>query len=221
MGKIELQKKAQDLRMQGFSIKTIEKKLNISRSSASLWTREVRLTPAQLKKLYMSKRTGALRGCLIAANNKKEKTCAAIMDANAIAIHEIGSLSRRDKCIAGIALYLGEGDKSGRNVAFCNADPKAIQFMMGWFRETCIVKEERFRLSLYLHDNLDENNAKIYWSGITNLPLTSFRKSYIVKNNLNRLRKTKHMHGILRITISDANLYRRIMGLISAVFRIY
>lgn len=220
-GKIALQEKARYLREQGFSIKEIEKKLNISRSSASLWVRGVQLSAQQIKKLYANKRTGALRGCFVAAAKKKEKTKIAISSANDLALGEIGGLSRRDRCIAGIALYLGEGDKSGRNVAFCNAGPKVLRFIMGWFRETCGVAENKFRLSLYLHDNLNENNAKRYWSKVTELPIASFRKSYIVKNNPNRLRKAKHIYGIIRITISDAALYRRIMGLISAVFSIY
>lgn len=218
MGKVALQERACDLRRRGFSIKAIEKELGISRSSASLWAREVTLTVKQIDKLYANKRTGALRGCFVAAVKKKEKTKVAISGANEAAAREIGVLSKRDRCIAGIALYLGEGDKSGRNVAFCNADPKAIRFMMGWFRETCGVDEDRFRISLHLHDNLDEDVAKDYWARVTGLPLASFRKSYIVKNNPDRFRKTKHMHGIIRITVSDANLYRRIMGLISAVF---
>ena len=221
MGKVALQEKACNLRRQGFSIKAIEKELGISRSSASLWTREVILTARQIDRLYANKRTGVLRGCFVAAIRKKEKTKAFISGANEAATREIGVLSKRDRCIAGIALYLGEGDKSGRNVAFCNADPGAIRFMMGWFREICGVQEGRFRLSLHLHDNLDECMAKNYWVGVTGLPLTSFRKSYIVRNNPNRLRKTKHVYGIIRITVSDANLYRRIMGLISAVFPIY
>jgi transcriptional regulator with XRE-family HTH domain len=221
MGKIALQEKARDLRKRGFSIKAIEKELGISRSSASLWTRDVELTSDQLKSLYADKRTGAWRGCVIAARKKKEATEIAVREAGYRGNREVGKLSKRDRLMAGIALYLGEGDKSGRNVAFCNADPRAIRFMMRWFREVCAVAEERFRLSLYLHDNLDEKIAKKYWSTVTDLPLTSFRKSYIVKNNPNRLRKTKHVYGIVRITVSDAALYRRIMGLISGVFGIY
>lgn len=221
MGKIALQEKARDLRQRGFSIKEIEKRLGISRSSASIWTRDIVLTKKQIDKLYADKRTGALRGCAVAALKKKEKTRIAVSAAEYEGMHEIGALSKRDRCIAGIALYLGEGDKSGRNVAFCNADPKAISFIMRWFREVCGVAESRFRLALHLHDNLSEDDAKKYWSRVTGLPISSFRKSYIVKNNPSRLRKTKHMHGIIRITISDAALYRKIMGLISAVFGIY
>ena len=55
MGKIALQEKARDLRRRGFSIKAIEKQLSISRSSASIWTRDVVLTKKQIDKLYTNK----------------------------------------------------------------------------------------------------------------------------------------------------------------------
>jgi len=51
-----------------------------------------------------------------------------------------------------------------------------------------------------------------------NLPLTQFRKSYIVKNNPKRFRKAKNINGVLRISISDVNLHRKIMGWIEGIF---
>jgi len=69
-GKLDLKLKAQKLRKRGLSVKEIEKKLKVSRSSVSLWIREVKLTKKQLKKLYLNKKTGQLKGSIIAAMNK-------------------------------------------------------------------------------------------------------------------------------------------------------
>ena len=51
-GKLDLKLKAQDLRSKGLSVKDIEKKLGISRSSASIWVRDISLTKEQINKLY-------------------------------------------------------------------------------------------------------------------------------------------------------------------------
>ena len=134
-------------------------------------------------------------------------------------IKEIGILSKRDKFIAGVAMYFAEGAKGDKNVSFTNTDPKAIKFIVGWLRNFCNVPKMKFRASLYLHDNLNEKKAKQFWSKLTKIPLGQFRKSYIVRNNPNRLRKVRHIYGVLKITVSNANLHRKIMGWISGVFK--
>jgi len=217
-GKLNLKLKARELRKKGVSVKQIQKKLKVSRSSVSLWVRDVKLTKKQLEKLYLNKRTGALRGCIIAAMNKirtREKLTKALLKEG---IREVGKISERDKFMVGIAMYFAEGEKADKNVGFSNSDPRAIKFMADWFRRFCSVPEGKFRCSLYLYNNLSEKKAKIFWSKLTGISLLQFTKSYIVKNNPNRFRKTKHEYGVLRITISNVNLHRKIMGQIMGIF---
>lgn len=219
VGKLELKLKAQALRKNGLSVKEIQKRLRVSKSSVSLWVRNIKLTKKQLKKLYLNKKSGGLKGSIIAAMNKikfREQLTEKLIEEGK---KEIGSLSKRDKFIAGVAMYFAEGTKGDKNVSFSNTDPKAIKFMVGWFRKFCNVPEKKFRASLYLHDNLNEKKAKQFWSELTRISLDQFRKSYIVKNNPNRLRKVRHIYGVLKITVSNANLHRKIMGWISGVFK--
>jgi len=219
-GKLELKLQARDLRKKGLSVKEIQKRLKVSKSSVSLWVRDIKLTKKQLKKLYLnSSRTGALKGSIIAAMNKiraREELTRKLLKEG---MKEIGTLSKRDKFITGVAMYFAEGSKGDKNVSFSNTDPKAIKFMVGWLRNFCNVPEKKFRASLYLHDNLNERRAKQFWSKLTKIPLDQFRKSYIVRNNPNRLRKVRHIYGVLKITVSNANLHRKIMGWISGVFK--
>lgn len=74
------------------------------------------------------------------------------------------------------------------------------------------------RCNIFLHDNLNESNANRFWKNILNIENSQFKKSYIVKNNPNRLRKTKHKYGICRITVSRVVILRQILGWIKAVF---
>lgn len=219
VGKLDLKLRAQKLRKNGLSVKEIEKELRVSRSSVSLWVRDIKLTDKQLKKLYLNRNTGRLKGSIIAAMNKirtREKLTEKLLQEG---VDEIGNLSKRDRFIAGVSLYFAEGSKSDRSVSFSNSDPLAIKFMVDWFRCFCNVPESKFRINIYIHDNLDEMKAKKFWSRLTNISLDQFGKSYIVKNNPNRLRKTKHINGILRITVSNANLHRKIMGWIAGLLQ--
>ena len=129
-GKLELKSKARKLRTRGLSIKEIEKKLKVSRSSVSLWVRDVKLTKKQIEKLYVNKKTGSLKGSYIAAINKikrkKELTKTMMEDGE----KEVGNISNRDKFITGIAMYFAEGTKNSNNVSFSNSDPRSIKFMV-------------------------------------------------------------------------------------------
>ncbi|MDP2664199.1 MAG: hypothetical protein Q8P08_02060, partial [bacterium] len=69
-GKIELKLNAQSLRGKGLSVTDIQKRLKVSRSSVSLWVRDVKLTKKQIDRLYRNKKTGGLKGSFIAARNK-------------------------------------------------------------------------------------------------------------------------------------------------------
>jgi len=218
-GKLELKLKAKELRKKGLSIKEIQKKLKVSRSSVSLWVRDVELSKKQIEKLYLNKKTGALKGSIIAARNKIQKREKLTERLTQKGIKDIGKLSKRDRFITGVALYFAEGNKNDSNVVFSNTDPLAIVFMVNWLREICRVPEEKFRGALYIHDNLNEKKAKRFWSNLTEIPLHQFTKTYIVKNNPNRLRKTRHIYGVFRVTVSDVNLHRKIMGWIAGVLK--
>jgi transcriptional regulator with XRE-family HTH domain len=218
-GKLELKRKARFLRKKGLSIKEIEKKLKVSRSSISLWVRDIELSNQQIKYLYASKKTGALKGSIIAARNKKKEREKLVYRLLKEGEEQVGKISKRDRFIAGISLYYGEGGKTDGQVSFTNSDPYAIKFMVNWLREFYSISENRIRGSLYVHDNLDKDKAEKYWSRITKIPLKQFTKAYIVRNNPKRLRKVKNQHGVFRIKISDANLHRETMGLISGLFK--
>ena len=73
VGKLKLRLKSREFRKKGLSIKEIQKRLGVSRSSVSLWVRDIKLSKKQFEKLYLNKRTGALKGSVVAAINKVKK----------------------------------------------------------------------------------------------------------------------------------------------------
>ena len=219
-GKLDLRFKARGLREKGLSTKEIEKVLGVSRSSVSIWVRDVLLTDEQIDKLYRNKRTGALKGSYVASLNKIRKSEELTKKLKEEGEGEVGKISKREFFLIGVAMYFAEGNKSGRNVAFSNSDSRAIKFMTDWFLNECGVPENKLRCDLYIHDNLNEKEAKKYWSKLTDIPIEQVRKSYVVKNNKNRLRKVRHIYGVLRVGVSNANLHRKIMGWISGIFSV-
>ncbi|MEX1014297.1 MAG: helix-turn-helix domain-containing protein [Candidatus Paceibacterota bacterium] len=216
-GKLKEKRQAIKLRKQGLTYSEIKEKINVSKNSISRWCRDIELSDNKLKRIYGKTKKGGLKGSVIAAKNKRRRTKKKIEELTKKGIKDIGNISRRDFFISGVMLYAGEGTKTDGKVSFSNADPLLIKFMIRWFRMFCPINEKKFRAQLYIHDDLDEGNSKKYWSNLTNIPLNQFHKSYIVKNNPNRLHKNIHEFGVLKIAFNDVRIHRRLMGWIKGV----
>jgi len=177
------------LRGQGLSYNKKKKRAPVTKSALSLWCRNVILTPGQLEKLKQRRLKGAERGRFIGAKrqqqNRIERTKKLLQEGK----KEVGKLNKRDKFIAGIGLYLGDGLKGDKSIGFSNSNPTIIKFMISWFREFCRIPEEKFRGQIWIHSNQDEHEARKYWSKIINIPLSQIQKSYIAKNKKQKNKK--------------------------------
>jgi len=219
-GYLKLKQKAITLRKKGLSVRNIQKELKVSKSSVSIWTRDVKLTKKQLLRLYKNKLNGRIKGSFINAKKQQEERIRKTLELHRIGMQEVGKLSKRDKFIIGIALYSGEGTKSDRNCGFANSDPSLIKFMAYWFREFCKVQESKLRGSLWLHDNLDQVKAEKFWSKLTKIPLKQFQKTYIVEQKRRNIRKNIHEYGVFSIRFTDATIHRKIMGWIKGILNV-
>lgn len=65
MSKLNLQKQALKLRLRGGSIRDIAMKLEVSKSSVSLWCRKIKLTELQIKRMTKAKSKAIRRGKLM------------------------------------------------------------------------------------------------------------------------------------------------------------
>jgi len=218
-GKLSEKLLAQKLRKKGYSYKEILKRINVSKSTISLWCRDIALSPTQALRLSKKKLQGAAKGRIIGAKKQQQRRLAETKELLKKGRSEVGRMTKRDRFIAGIALYAAEGTKQDGRVDFSNTDPKLIKFMMSWFREFCRIKEEKFRGSIWIHENRNEARAKRFWSRTTGIPLKQFHKSYIAENKTSskKIRKHIHKYGVFGIRLVDVKAHRRIMGWISGV----
>ena len=148
-GKVEAQAQARSLRAQGLTLLDIATALAVSKSSVSLWVRDVEFTPSP-------RRTGAQRRPHPAHEAKLRQ----IEELNAEGVARIGVLSDEAFLVAGVALYAGEGAKRDHEVKFANTDPRMVRFFCAWFRRYFEIDEGRLRVRVYLHEGLDLDAAQ-------------------------------------------------------------
>ncbi len=166
-GKVKEQERARALRAQNRTLADIADTLGVSKSSVSIWVRDVSFTP-----------TLKLRGPHRRPHPAHEAKLRQIEELDRNGLERIGVLSDEGLLVAVIALYAGEGSKTGGEVRFSNSDPTMVRLFCAWFRRFFDVDETRVRGRLYLHQGLDLNASETFWSALTNIPIAQFHKPY-------------------------------------------
>lgn len=203
--KVEEQAKARDLRAQGHTLLDIAAMLGVSKSSVSVWVRDVEFTPSP-------RRYGAQRRPHPAHEAKLRQ----IEELDAEGVARLGALSDDAFLAAGVALYAGEGSKADKQVCFANTDPGMVRFFCAWLRRFFEIDERRLRVRVYLHEGLDLEAAHRYWSELIGVPLDQFRAGYRAAADPT-IRRNEHEYGCVYVRYSSKETHRRIMGLVRAL----
>jgi AcrR family transcriptional regulator len=204
-GKVMQREHARLLRADGMTMQDIAQRLGVSKSSVSLWTRDVEFVPRP--------RVRARRREPNALQRRKQ---AEIDGLKAEGLARIGQLSERELLVAGVALYAGEGNKGDGAVRVTNSDPHIVRFFCAWLRRFYDIDETRLRVRLYLHEGLDIEAAVSFWSNATQVPASQFGKPYRAVPDPS-IRSAKHVNGVAGVGYSCSRTHRSVMGLVAAL----
>jgi transcriptional regulator with XRE-family HTH domain len=211
--KDDLREKARELRLQGMTYDQIQVELGCSKSSISLWVRDLPKPAAR----YTDEERQALMHAglarLRAAGDQERK------DAKQAARDEIGRLSDRELFIAGVALYWAEGtkDKPYRRcevLQFINSDPQVIGLYLRWL-ELLGVTRDRMRFRVSIHETAEVPTAERYWAAVAGVDVSTFQRATLKRHNPKTVRKNTGgaYQGCLVIYVTkSADLYRRMEG---------
>jgi hypothetical protein len=211
--KDDLRDRARELRLQGWTYDRIQLELGCSKSSISLWVRDLpkpeRRDPTEQARLAARKRW---EHELAVRDEERRRT-------KASARQEIGKLSDRELFLIGVGLYWAEGSKDKpyarrENVTFVNSDPGIIKFYLAWL-DLLQVERERLRFTVMIHENADVTGAEHYWADLVGADPSAFSKTTLKTHNPRTVRKNvgDSYRGCLVIKVlKGADLYRRIEG---------
>ncbi|MFE1050255.1 hypothetical protein ACFW5S_31600 [Streptomyces olivaceus] len=211
--KDDVRDRARELRLQGWTYDQIQVELGCSKSSISLWVRDLprpeRREPSEQAKLAARKRW---EHELAIRDEVRRQTKEA-------AARQIGNMTDRDLFMAGIALYWAEGTKDKpydrrENVLFVNSDASVIKLYLAWLL-LLGVKQDRLAYRVMIHVTADVESAKRYWADLVGVDVPRLQKTTIKKHNPKTVRKNvgADYHGCLVVRVSQgAELYRRIEG---------
>ena len=216
-----LRGRARDLRAQGLDYRRIAAELGVSKSSVSLWVRDMPRPERLGYEECRARSAEGVRRYWAAERPLREAERAA---ARAAAATEIGALSDREVLIAGAIAYWCEGtkDKPHRRadrVDFINSDPALIRFFLRFLALAGVAQEELI-FRIYVHEDADVAAAHRFWLDVTRAHPEQFRRPVLKRHNPRTLRKNTggHYRGCLRVSVRRSiGLYWKIESWAAAI----
>jgi transcriptional regulator with XRE-family HTH domain len=205
-GKVKEKEEALRLRIEEqLSLKQIQEKTGLSKSTLSIHLRDYPLSkerikelnkPAQIKGAEANKQKAFIRE----ANNKFEGL---LMMGRHPAFREL--------CF----LYWAEGTKYEGNSMFSisNTDRYMIKFVINTLK--LIGRDDKIKLTCYCYEHSDEIKIKEYWQDFLGIEVKIYRpkKSKASKN----LKPDKQPFGTMRLDVYSKRLFDNIMGGIESI----
>jgi hypothetical protein len=213
--KTDERKQARRLRSEnGLSMREIAARLSVSRSSVSLWVRDIALTEEQHEAL---RQRNPIYNGQLAGNS----TTSARRRAERRSFQEHGrALARRGDAThaAGCMLFWAEGSRNQNSVRFSNSDPEMVRTFVDFLRRYFDLADEQIRLTCHLYADHAERQREIehFWLDVTRLPEASLCRSVVNVYSKYSARKRVNMlpYGTCRVVVNRTSVVQSIYGAI-------
>ena len=220
MAKSQEKIKAIKLRRAGRSIRSIAQDLNVSKSTASLWCREVILSKKQEERLFNSMVQAGHLARLKGARVNREKKERMISHYQSLADKNIGTLSERDMLMLGIALYWAEGSKTS-GFAFSNSDPAMILLVFKLLLGVMGVAKKDITIRVLINEihRSRINTILNFWLDLLDLPFDQmYSPTFIKTTNKKVYANHERYYGTISLRVKkSSSLQYYILGLINSV----
>ncbi|MFE6360933.1 hypothetical protein ACFVP3_13115 [Streptomyces sp. NPDC057806] len=211
--KDDLRDTARELRLQGWTYDQIQVELGCSKSSISLWVRDL---PKPERRRTAEVASDIARRGWEATLQRRE---AERRHTKTSASQAVGSLSDREVFLAGTVLYWAEGAKDQpysrrERLQFINSDPDVICLFLRWL-DVLGVERDRLRFRVSIHESANVADAEEFWAALAGVEPSAFQKPTLKKHNpkTNRKNTSEAYRGCLIVYVTkSADLYRRMEG---------
>lgn len=200
--------------MVGKSYGEIGKIVKVSKSSLSLWLRDIPLTKKQILGLKEKKQRAVerYRESMRLKRESRLRKCYAFQKNRWV------PLSKREIYIAGLFMYWGEGNKASSNaLSVANTDPAVISFTIYWIKKCLKVSEDQIYLKLHLYADMDIDSETEYWSNILSIGKDRFTRPYIKKSTRMAIDQRGFGHGTCTVSVYKTVIKENILMGIRAI----
>ncbi|MFB7030710.1 MULTISPECIES: hypothetical protein [unclassified Streptomyces] len=209
----DLRARARELRLEGWTYDRIQLELGCSKSSISLWVRDLpKPEPRYTEEERRARMDAGLARLRATRDEERQET-------KRLARESVGALSDRELFIAGVTLYWAEGakDKAYRRrevLQFINSDPNVITLYLRWL-DLLGVTPDRLRFRVSIHESADVAEAEGFWAELAGVDGSTFQRATLKRHNPRTVRKNtgEAYQGCLVVYVTGGSeLYRRMEG---------
>jgi hypothetical protein len=208
--KTKEQHEARALRALGWSIGEIEAHLGVSRSSVSIWVRNVPLDATARARLDRR----AMRGPMISAARSRARARA--VRAGYQQEGRLRAVTASADYAAGCMLHWAEGDKTRNAVRLANSDPQLLATFVRFLRKHFDVEDEQMAISCNLFADHAERQTAIenFWLEKLGLPTSQLRKTIlnVYSKHSQKKRQNKLPYGTCKLVVHSTRIQQIIYG---------
>ena len=222
--KSELREQAIKFRIKNeLSYGEISKRLNVSKSTLSYWLGDIPLSEKRMKELRKNawqKGEASREKFRLTMREKRKKNYDQVYEGQK---KKLKNLKAQSFFVAGLMLYLGEGDKKNRSrIGLSNTDPKLILFFKEWLRQFLEVSPMDMRAELHLYENMDIAKEEKFWQDTLSFPRSQFYKVQVRKLREGSFSYSESFrHGTCSFYVNGAKKKEEIMAAINAFVDMY
>jgi hypothetical protein len=202
-------------RERGLSVKQLTRILGVSKSTISVWVRDIELSDEQRARLEAQSSWGRLAGSQTNAVRGLARRTKAQRLGRARA-RKGGTLH-----VAGCMLFWAEGGKHRNTLRFTNSDPEMVRFFVAFLRTCFQIDDEQIRLTCNLFADHLERQREIerFWLQTAGLPETCLCKSCVnvYSKYSQKKRQNKLPYGTCRVAVCRTRIVQSIYGGIQEV----
>ncbi|MDO8561399.1 MAG: hypothetical protein Q7S05_01070 [bacterium] len=209
----QLKQRAVSMRRHGASIRDIEKRLGVRRSTLSYWFTKVPLSKYHLKLLKKRADNALVKARVEAVKWHNAQKTARMRRASDEAAQTIARIDFTDGAIAELALallYLGEGAKRSVMTAIGNSDPLILRFFVRMLQRLYQIPPTDMKCELHLRSDQDAKKITRYWSRVLGIPTSNFGKPSFDQRTVGRPTYS-HYKGVCIVRCSRVAIQRKLV----------
>jgi len=204
-------KRAVELRTQGLSYNEIIKHVDVSKSTLSVWLKDLPLTVQEKEYLRTRLNKNITRGRIKAAAQNRANRLKREQKTYIRFKQQFEKYKMDPIFLLGIALYWAEGASKTPMFQFVNSDPVMVQFLYMWSQKYLGVPKERIGVRIYMHKCYSQSECERFWTKLLDLQSSQLKRT-IFKPSAHTYKKKPSYHGCVRLEIGGVQYYRAMMA---------
>jgi hypothetical protein len=195
--------------MDGKSLNEIASLLEVSKSSVSVWVRDITLNSKQQSDLLKRGKFDKDNiGSQVNEKRYRELRLSYQMEGR-IKAQEGSTLH-----MAGCMLYWAEGSKNRNRLEFVNSDPNMIKMFIQFLREELGVADVSIKVNIHCHQEDPSEQERIgnFWLNLLVLPHSALKNVYIKVGSDSR--NNRLQNGVCNLRVESTKYTQHIFGAI-------